>query len=67
MEGVLWVELSFSLQFFMTSLSVITSDFCIILILPFLPALPSLVVVVGTVVDITRAYVVVADGGEGDG
>ena len=51
----------------MTSLSVFTSDFCIIFISPFLPALPSLVVVVGTVVDITRAYVVVADGGEGDG
>ena len=51
----------------MTSLSIITTDFCLIFILPFLPALPSLVVVVGTVVDITRAYVVVADGEEGDG
>ena len=51
----------------MTSLSIITTDFCLIFILPFLPALPSLVVVVGTVVDTTRAYVVVADGEEGDG
>ena len=54
-------------KFFSMSFSIITSDFCIIFILPFLPALPSLVVVVGTVVDITRANVVVADGEEGDG